>query len=52
MGQDKVFINYSLTRFVLGVTYRKRVCLIIHLGWFQLGIGLTSGAKGFGFWQD
>ena len=52
MGQDKVFINYSLTRFVLGVTYRKRVYLIVHIGWFQLGIGLTSGAKGFGFWQD
>lgn len=52
MGQYKVFINYSFTKFLIGFDYQKNFSFCLHLLWFKFGIGLTKGAKGFGFWKE
>ncbi len=52
MGQYKFYINYSFTSFLVGIEYKIGLSFQIHLLFMTFGIGLTSGAKGFGFWKE
>jgi hypothetical protein len=50
MGQYKVYINFS-TQLMIGFCYDKGFSFEVNILCFIIGFGLTSSAKGFGFWK-
>lgn len=51
VGQYKYYINWGFKRCLLGFEYERGFSIQVYLLFIIFGIGMTSGAKGFGCWR-
>jgi hypothetical protein len=51
MSQSRLYINYTFTKLLFGISYEKNCCFELWLGFIKIGIGLSETAHGFDCWK-